>query len=747
MLGLLFFFVILYIIWWIFFSKRTTAENSKESKPLTPLQIPQFFILGLVSIILGYNVFLYDTWTYLQPPILGIGGFYLSFLGAVIFSYSKKRDIKFWFVTIVGAIASLGLMYRANGFVQSVNVGTMAITTLLLVLMNTYDQVFWKGFWLLRNALGLIPKTFSQIGRVLSNPSSKDKKSISITGIIKTTGITALVLVVFANLLSQADPVFAEIIKEIREQALGRVVASLVIAFVMLVIFTMRKKADKENTWYLKWLSLGDIFFPLLATIALFAVFIVVQVRYLFGSHDLLTAFDLTYSEYVRKGFIELLTTSFFGGFFAYVAIFKNKVLADNKRKKEMAIAIIILIAELLFILASAFKRDLMYVDVYGLTRVRIVGGIFLVWLASVLISLAVMAVNKLKETKFFYFLAIASSLVVLSLNAINVDQWVINGSPEHHDYKDWFYTNNLSGDGANGWLASIPAIEEDFNQIAQKTELTDVEKSRLAGNKLALISLQEKRVELYRRFGSEEWVLDNCQNTTYCNKEIRTVYSYEKDKDEEEIEINPEVQKLRKWQHANYGDHQAYQLVAANEGLFFDKIDELVEKIELYQLENQIDLYEQENRLLHEFNYPFISIGLRYYPKRLSSYTSPRKVGEKFDQVQLQLMEKNDITVKSMIDGIGNCQNNAQYQLSAMMYKSSSSYQGAGYDGYVIWDDSMSSTFGSMSIYVKENNPLAKELKAKGAEPFFAKLTLKATDDLFCRYEIVEFKEIKQLQ
>lgn len=50
---------------------------------------------------------------------------------------------------------------------------------------------------------------------------------------------------------------------------------------------------------------------PLGATISIFGLFVGIQVRYLFGGHDLITGtVGVTYAEYARRGFFEIVTAA-----------------------------------------------------------------------------------------------------------------------------------------------------------------------------------------------------------------------------------------------------------------------------------------------------------------------------------------------------------------------------------------------------------------------------------------------------
>jgi hypothetical protein len=58
---------------------------------------------------------------------------------------------------------------------------------------------------------------------------------------------------------------------------------------------------------------------------------------------------------------------------------------------------------------------------------------------------------------------------------------------------------------------------------------------------------------------------------------------------------------------------------------LFYKKVDRLIAEIESYQEIYEIDLYEQENWRLREFEHPFVFIHLDYYPRRLKTDKYPK--------------------------------------------------------------------------------------------------------------------------
>ena len=287
----------------------------------------------------------------------------------------------------------------------------------------------------------------------------------------------------------------------------------------------------------------------------------------------------------------------------------KTRLIDLGKSIMQLKIVNTILIGELFLMLGSALKRDIMYVEAYGLTRVRIVGGIFLFWLAGLLALLLVLNLYRsFKEKKFVASLAVLSFIVVAYLNIFNIDQMVVNGSPSHHTYKDYFYVNNLSEDGYKGWADSIQAIAARTEVLIVKESLTDEEKSQLAGDKLSLISLQEQRIEIMKKYAPEEWLEEHLCEELHCINGKISRYDQEN----------------RGWKFFNFAEKKAYEELISNQELYFTQVDEVLESIKVYQTTSDLSLQKQELWFLREFSYPFIDISLNYYPENPDVYPMP---------------------------------------------------------------------------------------------------------------------------
>ncbi|MEV4323530.1 DUF4153 domain-containing protein [Microbispora rosea] len=215
--------------------------------------------------------------------------------------------------------------------------------------------------------------------------------------------VTVVLLAVFGLLFSSADAVFSAFLSDLLRTPdwvrslpyrifVFCVFAGLATAAVLVGLRPVAEPAAPDLR-----MSLGRQVWviPLLGLNVLFAAFVTVQITVLFGgSRRVLTTAGLTYAEYARSGFFELVTVSLFvlGIVAAAVALLRRESRAD---RWLLAVLLGLLCAFTLVILASALHRLGLYTDAYGLSRLRASVEATIWWLGAVFVLvLAVGAVR-----------------------------------------------------------------------------------------------------------------------------------------------------------------------------------------------------------------------------------------------------------------------------------------------------------------------------------------------------------------
>jgi hypothetical protein len=114
--------------------------------------------------------------------------------------------------------------------------------------------------------------------------------------------------------------------------------------------------------------------------VALFAAFVALQLAYLFGGRDTAAIAGMTFSDYARRGFFELVAVAMLAG--TLVVVLDLAVAWRGRAQLAGSIALLALTA---IVLVSAFVRLRLYQDAYGWTELRFVVLVAILWLAVAL--------------------------------------------------------------------------------------------------------------------------------------------------------------------------------------------------------------------------------------------------------------------------------------------------------------------------------------------------------------------------
>ncbi len=320
----------------------------------------------------------------------------------------------------------------------------------------------------------------------------KAGRASSTMDVIRGLAIAGPIILVIGALFVGADAVFKNLVYEVFDIDLAWIMEHIFftgfitwgIAGFLRGTFIAKAVAFPSTERKVFSLGITEVGIVLGSSILLFALFIAVQFRYLFGGTDLvLVTPSLTYAEYARRGFFELTTV---------VAIVLPLLLAlDWLLRKEnpshvrtfrilTATQIVLLFA----VIASAVQRMLLYQQEYGLTESRIYAVAFMGWMALLLVwyGLTVLAGRRAR----FAIGAVGGAFItILFLMALNPDDLIARtniaraneGKP-----MDTRYLSQLSDDAVPALMAGLPtldpksriAVADHLLKRKQRLEATD---------------------------------------------------------------------------------------------------------------------------------------------------------------------------------------------------------------------------------------------------------------------------------
>lgn len=337
-------------------------------------------------------------------------------------------------------------------------------------------------------ALGLVVTAVQSIAGffVLLIQGVKARRTAESTGSSRSTLLRGLViafpaLLVFGGLLMAADAAFATLVERLIHFDVEDIFATTVVALFITAacagfFHSLTTGNEAPHPGRPEFFSLGaaEVTIALALVDALFAAFVAVQFRYLFGGEAVVgTAATLTRSEYARRGFFELATVV---ALVVPMLLFAEWIIdkRDARAVVRFRLAAGVQVLLVLVIAASAWHRMALYRDAFGLTELRVYTAAFMLWLAFVLIWLAVTVLVGHRQR--FFLGAVASSIAaLLALHAINPDALIVRTNAGRAATGarplDTTYATTLSADATPALLATFDRLG-DGRPCAAKTLL-----------------------------------------------------------------------------------------------------------------------------------------------------------------------------------------------------------------------------------------------------------------------------------
>lgn len=270
-------------------------------------------------------------------------------------------------------------------------------------------------------------------------------------------------LLIFIALLTSADEAFAGIMRNFFTLDVRKLIGHIA----MTLFITLPVAGFLRAT--LGGRTLPDVARPSLFNLAagetnvaialidiLFAAFVAVQLRYFFGGAALVkVAPKLTYAEYARRGFFELVAVAALVVPLLLVA----EWLIDKAGMTLFRVLAVLQVLLVFVILVSAYRRMQLYVDEFGLTEQRLYTTAFMFLLAALLAWFCVTVLTGHRER--FFIGAIASGLiVVIALHVMNPEAVIVRTNVANAHALDRKYLLTLSDDAVPALVAVLPRSE-----------------------------------------------------------------------------------------------------------------------------------------------------------------------------------------------------------------------------------------------------------------------------------------------
>lgn len=298
-----------------------------------------------------------------------------------------------------------------------------------------------------------------------------------VAAVARGSVIALPLIILFGGLFISADAVFASLVTDIVRVDLDTLASHIVL------------------TGFLAWVSVGYLRGSLtgaplpvsgeprpLLTVTelgtavgllglLFLAFVIVQFRYLFGGTDLVHVTPgLTYAEYARRGFFELVAVV---ALMLPLLLAADSVIRRNHARDEIVFRVLAgaQIVLVFAVLASALQRMRLYQAVYGLTEQRFYVTAMLLMMGAVLLWFTATVLQGRRGSFAFGTLIIAAATAAV-LHAVNPDAIIARvnlaraAAEDPGLQLDVAYATSLSADAVPVLIDALPSIRGDARGV-----------------------------------------------------------------------------------------------------------------------------------------------------------------------------------------------------------------------------------------------------------------------------------------
>ena len=428
------------------------------------------------------------------------------------------------FISIVAF--SVGQIMRANPFIN----GILIVSLVFTILIQTY--ILSSGIPMVRSllefilaplyiVLSYIQQAFKFLGIIIKGDykhllpeSSDDKKHPLIRSIILGLFIGIFVIGILVSMLSSADPIFASFIEKtfstgFIKTLFQRVMYSALIGL-LLAPFIILKRDSFFNSpvqLFKRWNFTHGMSVIMILVSIVMGMFLIIQWPYVFVSvpfeTDLSKFGVATYSEYVRKGFIELLRIALF----IYGLIWVGLIfLREHKKEGKSILPFIqsVVLVEFFIFLISIFRRVWLYQEYHGWSIIRVYGSFLLIWICGITLFL----VLRHFWQKRWVVGEMAFTVIILAIvGAFNVEHFIVtNHPPTVNKRVDYVYLSRMSADGYEGWLQAYQNAQETVAMYrSQGSMLTRDQRRDIAYAGYVTKELTEDYHRLIQEYGTQE--------------------------------------------------------------------------------------------------------------------------------------------------------------------------------------------------------------------------------------------------
>jgi hypothetical protein len=386
----------------------------------------------------------------------------------------KRITLDVWTMMALACVLAFGAAVTANNVLYPlILISTAALLALSLVRLSGTPAAAIDLRAMVLSPMLAGFATVMETGRRTSEGATLARAERSLP-LLRGLLIAAPIVVVFALLLSGADPALAAWRDQIGEAIdqmtfLPRTVFFGALGTLVLGAYgrALRQPGDLNAIYghtgaRRELLKVGgtERLIVLGSVALLFALFLLMQMRYLFGDAAAIAGNGVTYADAARHGFAEL---SVVATLCMLLIAFLDRSAVPGLRDVPMRALSITVILETQLLLQSAYHRVSLYETAYGYTVSRVYAQVYMVVMSLALLLLAVEVWGGLDFARFTRRVATLAAAALAVMVYWNHDAWVAKANIDRYratgQVDAYYLAHELSDDA----LPTLRAHEKEL--------------------------------------------------------------------------------------------------------------------------------------------------------------------------------------------------------------------------------------------------------------------------------------------
>lgn len=443
------------------------VKDLKEEPTLVHMMKEQFGWYAGLSGLFGliYTFFLYDNPAGATFPLFAI----VLIIFSLLFLRKNGVGIKhFSFVYFVGIfLLGVSTCLTANEFIHFFNRVGIILLFCAAMIHQMYEDEKWnfpaylkRIFILLGTCIPSLAKPFLHISYYVKKEKSSGKRQL--LAVLAGTVIAVLFLVLVLPLLIRSDKIFAGYFEQIFQYInIGTIVRILLMFFAGTILFYtffaalfQQNIKDPVEKAVKKTNALTGITFTAILTV-IYVLYSGIQIVYLFLRLGQGLPSGVTYSQYARSGFWQLLAVSIINIVMVLVCL---QIFEEHRILKTLLLLISVCTCVMA---ASAAYRMMLYVEVYHLTFLRIL----VLWFLGVLILIMAGIMVSIFRRKFhlFQYITVVVACCYIGFSFAKVDGIIASYNISHSEEMcsdDLYYLMYQLSEDAAPYIAEVDVSE-----------------------------------------------------------------------------------------------------------------------------------------------------------------------------------------------------------------------------------------------------------------------------------------------